>query len=323
MPITVPEISALPPHDDASLPIAAPYEQQPGEAVNHFAWFHCYLMMGPGRSLLGACNFFYQQDRIGQNRTERRPYLSPPGAWRKAFEKWNWSGRVRVWDQKERERRLKIVREKEKVVLDRVFVNAERLLDRCEQADKFAAAAFKFPLTRQHILEGTTIIEPADWNMNTAIRALMAAGASNRLALHLVQQIGFLERASALREFAGEGNGEGMVLEARAVLESQGFLVTAPVGAQEPPTARQRENQVLSQMELLIAHQVTQGDKGALSLGIRIAQRRARLNGLDKPFDPRDEEAPKKRRRMEDYDDIHLAILEEILDQYEDEDASP
>lgn len=69
-----------------------PWERIDGEPHRWFRRFEAYRLMGPGRSLVAACN----QERVAAGKRE-----SPqaPGSWRAAARDWGWKARAESWDQ--------------------------------------------------------------------------------------------------------------------------------------------------------------------------------------------------------------------------------
>ena len=281
------------------------YEQQPGESPTHYAWFHAYLMMGPRRSLLGAYKKFYE----GSQKVAKSLNISP--SWRKASGEWNWRGRAGVWDKERRLNREIKTREQAEKVVDRVLLVVEKHIERAEQADNTARQILNFPLLQQTIENGgnTTIINPGRWNVATGIRALVASGTAMKTAIETLQLLGVLEAENAQKE-AAQG-AEFSEAQARLVLEARGYTVTEPLG--EVVSPRDVENELLAHMELTARQQMASGQKGATERLLRISTARARLNGLNKPFDPRDESRPKRRRDMSGFSDAALEIFEELL----------
>jgi hypothetical protein len=282
-----------------SLDSHAPYEQQPGESAAHFAWFHAFLEMGPGRSVRAAFASFHPSAPD----SPKKPQVS--ASWKAASNKWNWRGRAGAWDAVQREKRLHQIGEREHEIIDRIFAGIEKQLEQREKVDKLADFILSFPLTEQTIdVTGTqVVIRPASWTMDTGIRAFIAIGKANKDALELVALLGELERANIFREAATATNWQ-----------------TEPDGAARdgaatlPPTARREaENARLDALDTLAVAQAMQGVPGALECALRISQRRASLNGLDKPFDPQAEKEPKRRRDLDGFSDVELSILEEMM----------
>lgn len=286
----------------------APFEQQPDEPPKHFEWFAAFLHLGPGRSLLGAAKFFYSKSGKVLKSNVAPPY------WRKASEKWNWKGRAGAWDKVQREKRLAQIEERETAAIDRIFASVDKVLDRSEQVDKFVDFVLKYPKTEQATIDGQTVLMPGKWNFGTAIRAFQVLGESNKTAAELLGLLGTMERGRAIRQFSSDQ--EQQVMEARLRLEAMGYTIAAPeegAGALSPTQLRHGENERLALMEAVVLKQVEAGVPGAVDRALRIAQRRATLNGLNQPFDPSKEENTKKRRDMSHFSDVELSILEEML----------
>lgn len=79
-----------------------------------------YRPMGTERSLLGAVNSHRA------NRSEKRT-ISIPGAWTKAFERWDWKNRAEAWDQYERDRLNNLFQERTDAWRTNRFEDAETL----------------------------------------------------------------------------------------------------------------------------------------------------------------------------------------------------
>jgi len=83
------------------------WERRTGESQVWFARFERYRLLGPERSLRTA---FASEPRNATSTVEETPRapgphaLRLPAAWRKAAQKWNWSGRANAWDEHERAR---------------------------------------------------------------------------------------------------------------------------------------------------------------------------------------------------------------------------
>jgi hypothetical protein len=71
---------------------AYPWERLPDEPNRWFGRFERYRLMGPGRSIQGACN----RERVGKGRKES---ADAPGSWRNASKSWHWIERAEAWDQ--------------------------------------------------------------------------------------------------------------------------------------------------------------------------------------------------------------------------------
>ncbi|GAB4474465.1 MAG: hypothetical protein OHK0037_35350 [Elainellaceae cyanobacterium] len=102
------------------------WEQQPGEPNLWFDRFHAYLLMGSGRSLLGAYNA--EREKAGKSMMK-----AVPGAWNDAATRWDWQHRAWAFDGQIRLREHVRWATRREEFRERQWRLAEKLLDRAEE----------------------------------------------------------------------------------------------------------------------------------------------------------------------------------------------
>lgn len=102
------------------------WEQQPGEPNLWFDRFHAYLLMGSGRSLLGAYNA--EREKAGKSMMK-----AVPGAWNDAATRWDWQHRAWAFDSQIRLRDHQRWALRREEFRERQWRLAEKLLDRAEE----------------------------------------------------------------------------------------------------------------------------------------------------------------------------------------------
>ncbi|HIK39787.1 hypothetical protein [Thermoleptolyngbya sp. M55_K2018_002] len=103
-----------------------PWEQQLGEPNLWFDRFHAYLLMGSGRSLLGAYNQEREKARKGATKTI-------PSAWNDAATRWDWQHRAWAFDRQIRLRDHQRWATRREEFRERQWRLAEKLLERAEE----------------------------------------------------------------------------------------------------------------------------------------------------------------------------------------------
>jgi hypothetical protein len=170
-----------------------PWEQQPDEGDRAFAAARLYFEMGKTRSLRAAA------EKLDKSYTI-------VGRW---SEKYHWVARARAFDaylhdlemqmmETEVKDRAKKWADRREKLLEREWETAEKLLERAD-------AMMKFPLARQTTSDDgkTIIVEPARWNVATALKTLDLASRLGRLAVGEVT-----ERTSASNTVTVESKSE-------------------------------------------------------------------------------------------------------------------
>jgi len=206
--------------DEQHEPSISVWGRQSEEPLKHFEWFHAFLMLGPGRSLLGAYNAFRAKS-AEKSQQVVTPAISVSKAWHDACEKWRWRERAAAWDaeqrqktQEEYERRWA---ERQKEVQEETWADYVALRDK-------ARLMVKFPLQRvTSSADGkTTIVKPAGWSFDTLVRMMKTKDDMARLACGLETQRVKLE--------VDELDEATAITAAIAALESLGFRVEPPQG---------------------------------------------------------------------------------------------
>ncbi len=282
------------------------WEQQPDEPASHFAWFRAFLELGPSRSMIAAYRTF--GDRKGQNRTGKQPE-NVSGAWRRAAEKWQWHDRAAHFDLIESDRVMDEQRTRRNALSARLLDAVEKQVERGETLDNWSERVMKSPRYAKPFTndDGTFNVQPADWNFGDGIRAAAVAARSNKTAAELLEMLERIDTAEWLRNSQ----------DAQRRLQSGGGVMEPPP-APTPTEERARENMILSVAEDFALAQVVQNVPGAVERLLAIHDRRCRLNGLVKPFDPNAEQPEKRNRDFSNWPPALLALLEAAYERHGD-----
>lgn len=148
-------------------------EKQEGESALHFAWYHTFLMLGEGRSLLAAYNAFGAKnaEKSGKVWADKKDSSQ---SWKTAAEKWNWRARAEAWDAQQRKelekRKARERLEKEQELDERLFQIRVQCVERIERMLDFPILA----VTTESADGKHITVEPARWNQNSMVRLLEA-----------------------------------------------------------------------------------------------------------------------------------------------------
>ncbi len=280
-----------------------PDEQQPGEAQTHFAWFRAFLELGPSRSMRQAYKNFTSRKspKVAESRHQTGENVS--ASWRAAAIKWQWQARAAQFDFDESERRIEATRARESVIVDRVFKGLERSITIVERADYVSEMVLKSPLYDATTEDGKTTFVPTDWNINTGLRALLAAATARRSTAQLLEQLDKFRSRRAARE----------MLAALPEPDADRAQTTAE--------RREQQNELLDKLTAVAMTEALAGVDGATERALHILARSSRLNGLDAPFDPADVEKPKQRRDLSALESWELELLETLTDKIDEQEA--
>lgn len=280
-----------------------PSEQQPSETATHFAWFRAFLELGPSRSMRQAYKSFTAQKspKVAKSRHQAGENVS--ASWRAAALKWQWHERAAQFDLDESERRIEATRARESVIVDRVFKGIERSISIVERADYVSEMVLKSPLYDATSEDGKTTFVPTDWNMNTGLRALLAAATARRSTAQLLEQLDKLRSRRAAREMFA------------ALPEPDADR------AQTTAERRDQQNEHLDRLTAVAMSEALNGVDGATERALHILARSSRLNGLDAPFDPAGVEKPKQHRDLSKLNDWELEMLEALSEKADEREA--
>lgn len=250
-----------------------------GESDARYAWFHCYLMMGPRRSLAGAYDSYLREAQKGTKK-----HTQAPGSWKEAAKRWNWKERGEAWDgeqrRKSRELAEQLRQERIRATMNEGYEGAAEMVARGRKL-------LKMPYTESSTMDGQTIIRAANHNYFNVGGRLIKDGTATR------------------RESLDMGKDRELDLD-RERLQDEAEELT-------PTRKRAQENEILDLLQAAVLGELRQGVPGATERMLRIIARRAALNGLDKPFDASRESTPKKRHDLSRYSAAELALLEEMF----------
>jgi len=187
--------------------------------------------------------------------------------------------------------------------VDRIFDGVARSLDIVERAERVSEIVLKSPLYETTIENGKTTFVPTGWNMNTGVRALLAAAQSRRSAAQMLELLDKLRSRRAARD----------------LLAAQPEPDAARV--QSIAERRAQQNEMLDSLASVAMAEALAGVEGAAERVLHIQRRAAQLNGLDLPFDPRGIETPKKRKDLGKLSDVELELLDALIEKYDEGEA--
>ncbi|MCG3207298.1 MAG: hypothetical protein FOGNACKC_00898 [Anaerolineae bacterium] len=152
-----------------------PLEQIPEESPKANQALFDYAMMGLNRNLRRLVKRYEEEYELSQ----RGEAAEPPTRWWATIARWSreyaWVARVQAWEDLERKRRIARRRERIEQWEDDAWDLSQQLAGKARQM-------LKFPLARQEVEDGKTIILPANWNFDTLARALQTADKLARLS---------------------------------------------------------------------------------------------------------------------------------------------
>ena len=283
-----------------------PDEQRDGETDLQFAWFRAFLAMGPGRSMRAAYKAFSEakSPKVAKSRHKTAENVSP--SWRAASAKWDWHQRATAFDEAESDRALDENRARRRALASRLLGTVEKQVERAEQVDAWAERVLNSRRYRAvEITEGgkTVTVEPAAWSFADGIKAASVAARSIKSAADLLETLDRIDTRNWQREMAAIGQ-RGQAATGDPMADE-----TAPTP--KPTEARARENLILDGLEDALLLQLSQQQPGVEERLLAIHDRRVRLNGLVKPFDPGAENPAKENR---DYSHVPPHVLEMLID---------
>lgn len=148
------------------------------EPLLWYARFEEYRLMGPGRSLAECANRW--RDEKGRKRSK-----DAPGAWRRAYQQYQWKARAEAWDAVMLEEQAR--QEAEKWAARRAewrekeFSYAQALIEKAQ----LMLRAFAVARTVTEDGGRTIIIEPGDWRPSDIARFLDTASKLARLSTEM------------------------------------------------------------------------------------------------------------------------------------------
>lgn len=208
----------------AELDFANPWERLPDEPARQYSWFHCYLLLGAGRSLRSAYRQFQNKQPSQSQKAAKSGVLKPPPGWQTAFMQFDWKARAQSWDEAQRFA-LEIQMEQ------RRHDYAETSWTFIEKLHARAEAMLKHPLTEKKLSRTTTgeietvngqltqtviheyTVRPTMWRAGDVTRHLQVADILARSAMGI-------EVDEILREI-GELDDEQLTQNAAAAIEAR------------------------------------------------------------------------------------------------------
>jgi hypothetical protein len=197
---------------------AAPYERSHGEPALHFEWFHAYLMLGPGRSVLGAYNRF-QGQKAAKSGKKRPDSAKISQLWRETARRWRWRERAAVWDAEQREKREFEIDAEMREVYGALLMRGRAMLKTFDQMSAFPLVETE-STTIDKTGHKTIVLKPTRWTMDTAARMAVAAAGLFKAAFEL-------EEGRVRSEVDGEST-EDAIEGAIETLKTLGYIVVAP-----------------------------------------------------------------------------------------------
>jgi hypothetical protein len=144
-----------------------PWEQQENESAKHFAWFYEFLLLGPGRTLMGAFNLFHERKSVKSGKNWQKKADATP-AWKAISKQHSWHERAQAYDKEQRRLEQEKIAARREALVKRRFDLAEKILEKAE-----VMASFPVATTKQ--VGNSTIIEPAKWSFDTIVKMVQAS----------------------------------------------------------------------------------------------------------------------------------------------------